>query len=342
MVAGFATARLCGVPLIAVSMGDPVGIGPELLLKGFSPHPRRVHVGDPHLFRLTANHLHLSLDIRVIPSPEEAANLPESAFAIIAPPETTENIVSLPFGCFDTRFAAITIASIRECCSLAHQGRVQAMVTAPINKGVLHAAGYPFPGHTELLGALAQIANPVMMLTGKGLRVVPLTIHQSLASVSASLTREKLEQTIRTTWESLIHDFGLAAPRITVAGLNPHAGERGSFGREEIAIIQPVCQHLRTILGDGLQGPLPADTLFHDEARSRYDAVILMYHDQALIPLKMLAFGEAVNVTLGLPFIRTSVDHGTAYDIAGQGIADTRSYHEALRLAEVMAGHRHF
>lgn len=322
-------------------MGDPVGVGPELLLRGFSHHPRRLHVGDPHLFKLTADHFRLSLEMCTVSSPEEATKLPKNIFAIMAPQESTEETIdTLPFGHFEPRFATVTVASIRTCCLLAHQGRVEAMVTPPINKGVLHAAGFTFPGHTELIGDFAQVQNPVMMLTGQGLRVVPLTIHQSLASVNSSITQEKLEQTIRTTWDALIRDFGIPSPRITVAGLNPHAGEHGSFGREEIDVIQPVCDRLRMNLSSALQGPLPADTLFHVEARSRYDAVILMYHDQALIPLKMLAFGEAVNVTLGLPFIRTSVDHGTAYDIAGRGVADLRSYQEALNLAGVLAGNR--
>ncbi|MBF0421934.1 MAG: 4-hydroxythreonine-4-phosphate dehydrogenase PdxA [Magnetococcales bacterium] len=340
MAAGSAFACLCGVPLIAVSMGDPVGIGPEVVLKGFSAHPRRVHVGVPWVFRMTAAHLGLDLDIREVGSPEEAELTPPTVFSVVPVGETIAKPERLPFGQFDPRFAPATIASIGDCCRLALEGRVRAMVTPPIHKRVLYAAGHPFPGHTEFIASIAGVDNPVMMLVGKGLRVVPLTIHQSLVSVSSSINREKIESIVHSTWRSLIGDFGVASPRVTVAGLNPHAGEGGVFGREEIEIIGPACDHLRILLGPGLRGPLPADTLFHQAARHQYDAVILMYHDQALIPLKMLAFGAAVNVTLGLPFVRTSVDHGTAYDISGQGRADVSSFREALQLAETMANHR--
>ncbi|MBF8271260.1 MAG: 4-hydroxythreonine-4-phosphate dehydrogenase [Magnetococcales bacterium] len=320
-------------------MGDPAGVGPELVLREFSEIPRRVHVGDPEVFRVTARHFNIQCDIREVTSPQEAAMLPPTCFAII-PVAGGGGVGKLFFGNPDGCFAPATVNSILDCCALALSHRVDAMVTPPINKGVLHAAGYAFPGHTELIGAAAKVAQPVMMLLGKGLRVVPVTIHQSLASVPATLTQDKLRQTILTTWQALIQDFAVAAPRVTVAGLNPHAGEGGIFGREEIDIIAPVCDHLRHTLGPGLVGPLPADTLFHDRARATYDAIILMYHDQALIPLKMLAFGEAVNCTLGLPFIRTSVDHGTAYDIAGKGVADGRSFRHALALAGQMAENR--
>ncbi|MBF0147989.1 MAG: 4-hydroxythreonine-4-phosphate dehydrogenase PdxA [Magnetococcales bacterium] len=336
MVAGSALACLCGISLIAVSMGDPAGVGPELVLRGFSASPRRVHVGDPEVFRATARHFNLECNIREVDSPEAAYRLPEGDFAVL-PVVGGVGAGHLSFGHPDPRFATVTVNSILECCRLAQSGRVAAMVTPPINKGVLHAAGYTFPGHTELIGSCAQVAHPVMMLVGRGLRVVPVTIHQSLASVASTLTRERLEQCIMITWRSLVRDFAIPTPRVTVAGLNPHAGEGGGFGREEQDLIIPVCDDLRSTLGPGLVGPLPADTLFHDRARAAYDAVILMYHDQALIPLKMLAFGEAVNVTLGLPFVRTSVDHGTAYDIAGKGIADHRSYHQALALATILA-----
>ncbi|MBF0132677.1 MAG: 4-hydroxythreonine-4-phosphate dehydrogenase PdxA [Magnetococcales bacterium] len=339
MAAGSSPTRFCGISLIAVTMGDPAGIGPELALRGFSPVPRRVYVGDPEVFRMTARHLNLDCPIREVESPEMVVGVLASCFCVIPVEETVpfENIV---FGLPDPRFAAATVNSILACCRLAQAGRVDAMVTLPINKGVMHTAGYTFPGHTELIGSFAEVAQPVMMLTGKGLRVVPVTIHQSLASVSSTLTQERLHRVIVTTWEALVQDFGISSPRVTVAGLNPHAGEGGIFGQEEGEIIAPVCAALRGVYGPGLVGPLPADTLFHDRMRSTYDAVVLMYHDQALIPIKMLAFGEAVNCTLGLPFIRTSVDHGTAYDIAGQGVADCRSFHHALALAEEMGRNR--
>lgn len=344
MAEGSSVTRFCGISLIAVTMGDPAGVGPELALRGFSTMPRRVYarrvyVGDPEVFRATARHLNMDCPIQEVQSPEMAAGMDPSCFCVI-PVQGAVSFENIPFGLPDPRFAAATVNSILECCRLAQAGRVDAMVTLPINKGVMHAAGYTFPGHTELIGSFANVAQPIMMLTGKGLRVVPVTIHQSLASVSKGLTQEKLHQVIVTTWEALVQDFGVASPRVTVAGLNPHAGEGGIFGTEEGEIIAPVCARLRGVLGSGLVGPLPADTLFHERMRSTYDAVILMYHDQALIPIKMLAFGEAVNCTLGLPFIRTSVDHGTAYDIAGQGVADCRSFTHALALAEVMGRNR--
>ncbi|MBF0110243.1 MAG: 4-hydroxythreonine-4-phosphate dehydrogenase PdxA [Magnetococcales bacterium] len=339
MAAGFAPAGLRGISLIAVSMGDPAGIGPELVLRGFSPLPRRVHVGDPEVYRKMARHFHLDLEMVEVASPEMAATLPGHVFSIL-PVEGGGAVEKWLPGHPDPRFAAATVNSILSCCRLAQAGRVMAMVTPPINKSVLHAAGYSFPGHTELIGSCAGSLHPVMMLTGRGLRVVPVTIHQSLASVSSTLTRDAVEQCIMTTWQALIDDFAIARPRVTVAGLNPHAGEGGIFGHEEEKLLIPVCDRLRHVLGPGLVGPLPADTLFHERARASYDAVVLMYHDQALIPLKMLAFGEAVNVTLGLPFIRTSVDHGTAYDIAGRGVADGRSYREALGLAGILSANR--
>ncbi|MEL6426015.1 MAG: 4-hydroxythreonine-4-phosphate dehydrogenase PdxA, partial [Pseudomonadota bacterium] len=229
---------------------------------------------------------------------------------------------------------------ISDGVDLCRTGAATALITNPINKKALKdGAAFAFPGHTEFLADLCNVPRPVMMLAGPELRVVPVTIHIALADVQAALTPTLIEETIRITAEGLRTDFGVEAPRLAVAGLNPHAGEGGAMGSEEIDVITPVLDRLR---GEGfaLTGPASADTMFHADARSRYDAAICMYHDQALIPLKTLSFADGVNVTLGLPIIRTSPDHGTAYDIAGQGIADPQSLLAALELAFRMAEQR--
>ncbi len=331
--------------IIAITQGDPVGVGPEVAIKGFaaSPTPKRLHIGDPDIYGYTARRLGMMLTIRTVTNPEEALELPREVFAVL-PPEATSKDHScgpgLQFGKPDPAQADVTVASISLACRLAMAGEVKAIVTPPINKSVLHAAGHDFPGHTEMLAQYAGVGRQVMMLATEGLRVVPATIHQAISQVPSTLTSELLEGVIRTTWQAMIRDFGIKRPRITVTGLNPHAGEAGAFGREEIELITPVCQRLHDELDGAVRGPLPADTQFHPEARDRYDVIICMYHDQALIPLKMLGFGRAVNITLGLPFVRTSVDHGTAYDIAGTGIADAASFIKAVQLAEEIAENR--
>lgn len=328
--------------MLAVTQGDPAGIGPEVTLKGFAPTPRRIHIGDPAIYKNTARFLGMALQFREVASVAEAAALSAEQFAILAPPECSTTTVEYPppFGQFAPNLAKTTIASIRHACQLAMDGTVQGVVTPPINKAVLHAAGYDFPGHTEMFAKFSGVQQPVMMLTTPGLRVVPATIHQALAEVPKTLDRPLLEQVIRVTWQAMQQDFAIERPRITVTGLNPHAGEAGAFGREELDLIGPVCEQLNGELAGEIRGPLPADSLFHHEARQQYDVVICMYHDQALIPLKMLGFGKAVNLTLGLPIVRSSVDHGTAYNIAGKGIADPTSFLEAIRLAGVIANNR--
>lgn len=330
---------------IAVTMGDPAGIGPEIVLKAFAAHPwqihtrfRLIHIGDPEIYALTARHLGLSLDFQVFDSLELALEASLDCFAILATKAKAE-IKEFEFGKPDARHAAAVVESIETACRLTRERRVAAMVTPPLHKASIHAGGFDFPGHTELLAHKLEVERPVMMLSGNGLRVVPATIHQSLASVAGSLTQEGLKEVLSITLEALRKDFGILRPRVTVAGLNPHAGEDGAFGREEIEIIAPVCRQL-VAEGHAVRGPLPADTLFHARARGGYDAVVCMYHDQALIPLKMLAFGNSINVTLNLPIVRTSVDHGTAHDIAGQGIADPGSYLAALIAAEEIIENR--
>jgi 4-hydroxythreonine-4-phosphate dehydrogenase len=241
-------------------------------------------------------------------------------------------------GVADPRNAPAVIAAIDEAVAQALDGRAAAVVTAPIHKSSLMQAGFRFPGHTEYLQQLTG-ARAVMMLAGGGLRVVPLTIHIPLAEVPEKITRELIVETFEILLAALASDFGIAHPRIAVAGLNPHAGEEGRLGTTELTTIAPACEALR---GNGFNvaGPLSADTMFHAEARTRFDAALCMYHDQALIPFKTLAFWEGVNVTLGLPIVRTSPDHGTALDIAGSGRADPRSMIAAIELAADIADAR--
>jgi 4-hydroxythreonine-4-phosphate dehydrogenase len=242
----------------------------------------------------------------------------------------------------DRSAAPLITRSIERAVALAEAGAARAVVTNPIAKSVLYGAGFVFPGHTEYLAALAspkgKPLHPVMMLVGPSLKAVPVTIHVPLKEVPGLLTRELIVKTIAITAEGLERYFGIERPRLAVSGLNPHAGEAGSMGREETDIIAPAIEDARAI-GLDATGPYPADTMFHDAARATYDAAICMYHDQALAPFKTLAFEEGVNVTLGLPFIRTSPDHGTAFALAGTGKASPRSLIEALKLAAAMSAH---
>ena len=325
--------------MIAVSMGDPTGVGPEVVLKGFSAVPRRVHIGDPDLYARTAHHLAIPIDLREVSSPGAAAELSDHQFAVLPTSARVDKSV-FQFGQPHPAHAAAIVESIQTACRLALDRQVSAMVTPPIHKAVLFKAGFRFPGHTELLAQTAGVRHPVMMLAVEEFRVVPATVHRSLASVPGALTQSLLQQVIETVFFSLKRDFGIAKPRVAVTGLNPHAGEDGGFGHEELEIIAPVCQALGKKWPGAVRGPLSADSMFHAQARRSYDAAVCMYHDQALIPIKMLAFGQAVNITLGLPLIRTSVDHGTAFDIAGQGRADPTSFLAALSTAETLAANR--
>jgi 4-hydroxythreonine-4-phosphate dehydrogenase len=239
----------------------------------------------------------------------------------------------------DARNSTAVVEAIDLAVKLAQAGEVGGLVTNPINKAVLQKTGFAFPGHTEYLGYLAGGKTTVMMLAIDGLRVVPVTVHLALKDVARALTTERIVACGRILAAALTADFGLAAPRLAVAALNPHAGEKGVMGDEEDRIIAPAIAQLRAE-GLNVTGPAPADTLFHAGARARFDAALCMYHDQALIPLKTLDFAGGVNVTLGLPFVRTSPDHGTAFDIAKRGIADTTSVTAALRMAAAMAARR--
>ncbi|GAK44673.1 4-hydroxythreonine-4-phosphate dehydrogenase [Tepidicaulis marinus] len=324
---------------LALTMGDPAGIGGELTLKSWLARksaalPVFFALDDPARLAALGAQLGLDVPVKEIAAPEEAASIFGTALPVIpvqlsAPPQP---------GTPDPANAPGTIGAIEEAAALAMAGRAGAVVTNPIHKGVLYAAGFKHPGHTEFLAALTG-GTPVMMLASPLLKVVPLTIHIALAAVPAALSRGLIEEKARIVHRALQQSFGLAAPRLAAAGLNPHAGEGGSMGTEEEEIIQPA---LETLRGEGIdiKGPLSADTMFHAKARETYDAALCMYHDQALIPIKTLDFDRGVNVTLGLPIIRTSPDHGTAFDIAGKGVANPASLIEALRLAGEMAARR--
>ncbi|WP_284162846.1 4-hydroxythreonine-4-phosphate dehydrogenase PdxA [Frigidibacter sp. SD6-1] len=318
---------------VALTCGEPAGIGPEIAVRARAALGQALPffwIGDPrHLPPGTAH--------QDIATPAEAALVSADRLPVLPHPFPAAALPGRPA----PENAAAVIAVIERAVRLVQTGGACALCTLPISKEALkRGAGFAFPGHTEYLAHLAGTgARPVMMLASDRLRTVPVTIHIPLADVPARLTGELLEETLRTTHAGLARDFAIPRPRLAVAGLNPHAGEGGTMGREEIEVIRPVLDRLR---GEGFEiaGPLPADTMFHAEARARHDAAICMYHDQALIPLKTLAFADGVNVTLGLPFVRTSPDHGTAFDIAGQGRADPSSLIAALRLATQMADNR--
>jgi len=322
---------------LALTMGDPAGIGAEIALAAWASG-RVVRpfflIGDPA--RLTPLAERARVPLTEIDGPEAAAAVFAHALPVLAQALPAPALPGRP----DPANAPAVVAAIERAVALVRAGAAAAVVTNPINKKALHdGAGFKFPGHTEFLAHLGATPRPVMMLVSPELRVVPVTIHIALAEVPGALTAELIEETARITARALIRDFGIARPRLAVAGLNPHAGEQGAIGREEIEVIAPALERLR---GEGLEivGPLPADTMFHAAARARYDVALTMYHDQGLIPLKALDFARGVNVTLGLPFIRTSPDHGTAYDIAGTGRADPTSLIAALNLAAKMANRR--
>ena len=347
------TVRVAGVggtggtvrPL-AVTMGDPAGIGFDILLaalqrSGATPMPPLVVYGCPATFRARAAQLGTHLDCVEIAVPGDVVGLGAGQIGVIPVPCSVPVTAGQP----DPRNGQAVITAIECAVADVSAGQAGGVVTCPIAKATLYASGFRHPGHTEFLAVLAarhapgHAFKPVMMLAAAELRVVPLTIHVPLADVPRLLTQELIVETVRITAAALTGDFGIAKPRIAVAGLNPHAGESGTIGREETTVIGPA---LAALKAEGLDviGPLSADTMFHAAARARYDAAIAMYHDQALIPIKTLAFDRGVNVTLGLPFVRTSPDHGTAFDIAGSGRADATSFIEAVQLAGMLAARR--
>ncbi|PDS80065.1 4-hydroxythreonine-4-phosphate dehydrogenase PdxA [Rhizobium sp. L43] len=323
---------------LALSQGDPAGIGPDITLMAWLRRrelglPPFFLIGDPGVLALRARQLNLAVSIRETDRASEAAGMFADALPVMTVPVGIEVVAGEPHAAT----AKGTIAAIEKAVSLVISGEALAVVTNPIAKAVLYEAGFRFPGHTEFLAdraarATGKPVTPVMMLAGPKLRAIPVTIHIPIRDVPQALTRELIVETCRIAHEDLRQRFGIAAPRLAVAGLNPHAGEDGTIGKEDEDIIRPAIEHLRDEGIDAI-GPLPADTMFHDEARARYDVAICMYHDQALIPAKALGFDDSVNVTLGLPFVRTSPDHGTAFGIAGKGLAREQSLVAALKLA---------
>lgn len=326
--------------LLALSRGDPSGIGLEIALKAWLA---RAPGADPFLLAADPEHCRsaaaaLALDVPVeAATPATAAAIFTRALPVLPLGQPTLGVPGRP----DPRDAPGTIASMERCVEIVRRGEAAAVVTLPVSKEILHKVGYPHPGQTEFMGECARRlwganGRPVMLLWSPVLAVVPATVHVPIARVPGLVTGALVADTVRIVARDMTRRFGLERPRIAVAGLNPHAGEGGDIGTEEIETIAPAIERLRAE-GLAVSGPHPADTLFHAAARARYDVVVTMTHDQALIPIKTLAFDDGVNVTLGLPFVRTSPDHGTAFDIAGQGIARPDSLIAALRLAQRLA-----
>ena len=322
---------------LALTLGEPAGIGPDITLAVWQRRnelalPPFYLLADPDFLARRARHLGLDVPLRVV-EPDAAA----TTFAAALPVVGLAERVSAEPGRPDQSSGPAAIASIRRAVADVLAGRAHAVVTNPVAKAVLYRTGFAEPGHTEFLARLAQeatgrAAHPVMMLWSPELAVVPVTIHLPVREVPERLTAELIVETGRIVAHDLRARFGIARPRLALAGLNPHAGEEGALGVEDAAVVAPAVERLRRE-GIDARGPLPADTMFHAAARRSYDAALAMYHDQALIPIKTLAFDHAVNVTLGLPFVRTSPDHGTAFDIAGTGRADPASLVAALKLA---------
>ncbi len=338
------------LPPLVMSLGDPAGTGPELVAKAWQALRNETGlafavIGDATLL------MQQGIPVAQIDDVEETAVVFPEALPVRHRPLTSRVEPGKP----DTAHGRHVIAWIDEGVALNRAGTARALITCPIAKSVLYATGFKFPGHTEYLAYLCKdtdgtVPHPVMMLTAPDtanageLRVVLATIHTPLAQVPAALSETLLVQLARITHDALIRDFGVDTPRLAMAGLNPHAGEDGTIGREEIDVLRPAIAHLRDKSGEhppiDVAGPFPADTLFHEDARRDYDAVLCMYHDQGLIPLKTLDFWGGVNITLGLPIVRTSPDHGTGFAIAGSGVARADSLINAIRAADRIAGNR--
>jgi 4-hydroxythreonine-4-phosphate dehydrogenase len=326
---------------LALTMGEPAGIGGEIALNAWFARERDrlppfFLIDDPARLSALARRLALAVPVKAIAGPEDVRSVFRSALPVL--PEPLPKAVEP--GHPDTANGAAVRRSIERAVELVRAGRAAALVTNPIHKASLYQGGFPYAGHTEFLAALAQVTTPpVMMLACDTLRVVPVMIHVSLVESIRALTTEAIVAKAVIAAKALARDFGIRAPRLAVAGLNPHAGEGGGMGTEEETIIRPAIERLRA-RGIEASGPWPPDTMFAPGARATYDAAICMYHDQALIPIKTIAFDEAVNLTLGLPFVRTSPDHGTAFDIAGTGKARAASLIAAIRMAARMAAMR--
>ncbi len=326
---------------LALTMGEPAGIGGEVALKAWQSRaqegtPTFFAIDDPMRLELLCRRIGIDVPIHTIEQPEDA----DAVFADALPVMVQPLAAGVTPGQPDPANAPAVIKSIERAVELVRNRQAGAVVTNPIHKAVLYDAGFRHPGHTEFLGALSgSTVQPVMMLASPELKVVPVTTHVSLAQAIAGLTKDLIVTVGTTVHRGLILDFDLAKPRLAVAALNPHAGESGSMGAEETEIIAPAVAELAA-MGIDVRGPISADTLFHPAARQGADAVLCMYHDQALIPLKTINFERGVNITLGLPFVRTSPDHGTALGIAGTGVASPASLSAAMAVADALARNR--
>lgn len=327
--------------ILAVTMGEPAGIGGDIALGSWVRReaerlPPFFVIDDPDRLIALARHLGLPVPIQTIAAPDEALGVFGSALPVL-PIGPSVDVVS---GRLDPANSEAVVASIDRAVSLVQAGQADAVVTNPIHKSLLFSAGFPYPGHTEYLAFRTEaVQRPVMMLVVEGLRAVPVTVHVALQDALTALTADRIVRCGQLVHRALIADFGIERPRIAVAAVNPHGGEDGTLGTEEIETIAPA---VRALEREGIAafGPKPADSLFHAKARAGYDAVLCMYHDQALIPVKTIDFERGVNVTLGLPIVRTSPDHGTALDVAGTGRADPSSLCAAMRLAAELVGNR--
>jgi 4-hydroxythreonine-4-phosphate dehydrogenase len=324
------------LPRIAITMGDPAGIGPEIIVKALprediSQVCRPIVLGDIGILRMASKKIG-SRSFHVMENPVDISGRPDTIDVMPLSDLKDSVAPGKPTGEGGTAMVDYILRAVE----LATSGEVSAMVTCPINKALMNQAGYGFEGHTELIAHLTQTQDYTMMLAGEKLRVALVTIHCALRDVAEMINKELIAKTINITCHALEKDFAIENPRVAVAALNPHAGESGLFGREEMEIIKPAVEEARD-KGLSVEGPLPADTVFYHAINGRFDAVVAMYHDQGLIPLKLLHFSDAVNVTLGLPIVRTSVDHGTAYDIAGRGTADPSSLVAAVKMAARIA-----
>jgi 4-hydroxythreonine-4-phosphate dehydrogenase len=328
------------LPLIGITMGDPSGVGPEIILKALCDARiygicRPVVLGDPEALS-AGTRACPGMTIHFVEKPHETQGLAGRIDLVpVSRLKRNDVMPAKP----TARGGKAMVDYILKAVRMAQDGELAAIVTCPISKTLMHEAGYHFEGHTQLISQMTGTRDYVMMLAGKRLRVALVTTHCPLKEVSARLDIGKIYRTILITFHSLRKDFGISVPRLAVAALNPHAGESGLFGSEEREIIEPAMRRAQRE-GCTVEGPFPADTLFHRACSGLFDAVVAMYHDQGLIPLKLLHFSDAVNVTLGLPVIRTSVDHGTAYDIAGKGVADPSSLRAAIKMAVMMAKNR--
>lgn len=325
-------------PVIGITMGDPTGIGPEIIVKSLSRERiydlcKPLILGDARIVSRAAKLLKIPLKVNIVEDPTQGRYIYGELDIMDLSQLNPETIF---YGKPDYQSGRAMAIYIETGFYLAQEKKISALVTAPINKDAINKAGFPYKGHTDFLAHLAGTKEAVMMFASKEMKIALVTIHVPIAKVSQELTQEKIFTTIKIFFEGLQKFFGISDPNLAVAALNPHAGEGGLIGKEELEIIIPALEKAKD-MGINVHGPYPADTLFYPDKKKQFDAIVCMYHDQGLIPLKMVSFKESVNITLGLPIIRTSVDHGTAYDLAGKGIGDSSSLIAAIEMATHMA-----